>query len=135
MTTEETTWLAKPTRISRRMSLWLWRSAIVLACLTILIAGVIAIRGRSLQTFVSKTDPKTGYRFSFQLSKRWQLKPSFVPPLPPDSGMFEVEEFHPSPTQGLGKWLDKWVYHTKPSASPNDHMIGFLALSDLSPFG
>lgn len=135
MTTEDNTRPVKPVRISRRMSFWLWRSAIALLCLAILIASVIAFRGRTLQTFVSKTDPKTGYRFSFQLSKRWQLKPSFVPPLPPDSGMFEVEEFHPAPTQGLAKWLDKWVYHSKPSASPNDHVLGFLALSDLSPFG
>lgn len=116
----------------RSLSIWLWRGIILL--LLVIFAGAAwwTIQARSLQTFVSDPHPKSGVRFSFRLSKRWQAQPA-------PTGIPIVDEqgnvrFQLKPPGRLEAWINR-IMHPKGTASTSRNELQLdVRPSDLRPF-
>ncbi len=110
---------------------WARRSIGIAALLLVLAAGIGLILARSRQRFVSKTDPVTGYRCTFTLSRNWQQRKD-QDISDPDRTVIQKVLYLPASPTPFQAWIETHLLRrTTPSGSGTANRLAVFLGSTL----
>jgi hypothetical protein len=103
--------------MQKRKRQWLWGGIGIALTLIAATIGIGVALARSRQPFVSKTDPVTGYRCIFTLSRNWKRSDEKPPVSPNDSDhLLDSAQYIASPPTPLQTWIETRFGHSTPSS-------------------